>query len=484
MALETYRAKRDFRVTPEPGPTPARPHAKPIFVIQEHHASRLHYDFRLEADGVLKSWAVPKEPSMDPADKRLAVHVEDHPLEYASFKGRIPEGQYGAGTVRIWDKGTYENLLAEKSQPLSVSQAIDAGRLEFLLHGKKLKGRFALIRMKNASPKGKDNWLLIKMRDEFARAANGKVAEASRATPPGHRGKPGGSPRQGRGSDKGVFAFTHTDKVLFPDSGITKGDVLSFYSHIAPHLLPFLRDRPVTVERLPDGLAGPDSPRFWQKNTPEYYPAWIRRVNLPTERGKPVHYALVNSIQTLLYMVNQGALTFHTWLSRVEDPDRPDFVLFDLDPGGAKFAAVITVALSLRKILKGEGERAFVKTTGKSGLHVLVPWNQDGGYDEARAWALGLANRVAEEVPEKATTEIRKVKRGSRVYVDTMQNARGHHAVPPYVVRAVPAATVSTPLEWNDLTPALDPARFTMATLLRRVARQKKDPLAPLLKED
>src|ERR1700758_2322358 len=139
MALEAYKQKRHFDTTPEPRPCLGKAHRRPIFVIQEHHASRLHYDFRLEADGVLKSWAVPKQPSLDPADKRLAVHVEDHPLEYASFKGRIPEGQYGAGTVRIWDKGTYENLLADKPRPLSVTQAIDAGRLEVLLHGKKLK---------------------------------------------------------------------------------------------------------------------------------------------------------------------------------------------------------------------------------------------------------------------------------------------------------------------------------------------------------
>src|SRR5207302_9675076 len=136
----------------------------------EHHASRLHYDFRLEADGVLKSWAVPREPSLDPSQKRLAVRVEDHPLAYATFKGTIPEGQYGAGTVKIWDHGTYDNLLADKAEPQSVTEGIDAGRLEFALHGERLNGRFALIRMKGMG-RGKDNWLLIKMKDEFARSA-------------------------------------------------------------------------------------------------------------------------------------------------------------------------------------------------------------------------------------------------------------------------------------------------------------------------
>src|SRR5437588_3547043 len=169
MGLKEYRTKRDFRETPEPAGRNGKPHASPIFVIQEHHASRLHYDFRLEADGVLKSWAVPKEPSLDPAQKRLAVHVEDHPLEYAKFKGTIPEGQYGAGKVYIWDQGTYDNLLEEKPGKQTVTEGIDAGRLEFVLHGNRLQGRFALIRMGGGRFRGKDNWLLIKMKDEFAK---------------------------------------------------------------------------------------------------------------------------------------------------------------------------------------------------------------------------------------------------------------------------------------------------------------------------
>src|ERR687883_196156 len=153
MSLDIYRKKRDFEITSEPRAMAGKEHRQPIFVVQEHHASRLHYDFRLEADGVLKSWAVPKQPSLDPAIKRLAVQVEDHPLEYANFSGEIPAGQYGAGVVHIWDKGTYENILAHKPHPQSMAEGINAGHLEVQLHGRKLKGNFALIRMAKRSQK-------------------------------------------------------------------------------------------------------------------------------------------------------------------------------------------------------------------------------------------------------------------------------------------------------------------------------------------
>ena len=269
--------------------------------------------------------------------------------------------------------------------------------------------------------------------------------------------------------------FTHTDKVIFPDAGLTKGDVLAFYRAIAPQLLPYLRDRPVTLERLPDGLA-PGGPRFWQKNTPDYYPAWIKRVELPTEDGKLVRYTLVNDLDALLYLVNQGALTFHVWLSRVGRLDTPDYVLFDLDPGEADFADVVTVARHLHEILAKAGVESFPTTSGKSGLHVLVPWKKKGGYDAARQWAAGIAQQLVRDLPDIATTARLKSGRRGRVYVDVIQNARGHHVVPPYVLRAVPRATVSTPLEWREVNARLNPAKFTPQVVLKRI--QRRHPLS------
>jgi bifunctional non-homologous end joining protein LigD len=480
MPLEEYNKKRDFTKTREPsGSEKAKAHKQPIFVVQEHHASVLHYDFRLEADGVLKSWSVPKGPSMDPSVKRLAVQVEDHPLGYATFEGTIPQGQYGGGTVKIWDHGTYESLMGEKAEPQSAGEAIEAGRIEFVMHGERLKGRFALIRMKPRG-KGKPQWLLMKLKDEFAEAGVDETPKP--AARPRAAAKETATARASRnGKAPKTVELTHPDRVLYPEAGLTKADVFAYYEKVADRLLPFLRDRPITLERLPEGLAE-KAPHFWQKDTPDYYPDWIPRLELETERGKAVHYALVNDRATLLYLVNQGTLTFHVWASRTKDLDRPDFVLFDLDPGKAPFSDVVAVAKAIKATLDEEGADSFVKTSGKTGLHVLTPWTRNGGFDEARAWALELAERTAGAMPEQATVDIRKAKRGDRVYIDVLQNARGHHAVPPYVLRAVPGATVSTPLDWKEVAEGLDPKAFTLGKALTRFTRRKTDPFEGLLK--
>jgi DNA ligase D-like protein (predicted 3'-phosphoesterase) len=167
--LEEYRRKRDFRRTPEPRGHRQQPGHKPVFVVQKHDASRLHYDFRLEVGGVLKSWAVPKGPSMNTRDKRLAVPTEDHPLDYRNFEGIIPEGQYGAGRVIVWDTGTFQNITERDGQPVPLDQAIENGQLAIWIEGKKLKGGFALTRIRDGK---KPVWLLVKKRDGYANASD------------------------------------------------------------------------------------------------------------------------------------------------------------------------------------------------------------------------------------------------------------------------------------------------------------------------
>jgi bifunctional non-homologous end joining protein LigD len=478
MALEEYKRKRDFTITSEPPAKVNRSNDRPIFVVQEHHATKLHYDFRLESDGVLKSWAVTKEPTLDPSIKRLAVEVEDHPIAYAKFHGEIPEGEYGAGHVEIWDSGTYDNLQSDGG---SLRDGIEAGKLEFALHGEKLHGAFTMIRMKGDDRR--NNWLLIKKKDDAARPGSakeqgGSASKISRGKKPADRAP--AISKSSKSKPKWI-EFSNEGKIMFPELGVTKGEVLEYYERIAEYLLPHLKDRPITLERLPEGLIE-GAPHFWQKNTPSYYPDWIPRAELTSERGDPVNYVLVNDVQTLLYLVNQGTITFHVWASRMKNLDRPDFVLFDLDPGQSTFQEAVTVAKQLHTMLGKEKIESFVKTSGKSGLHVLVPWTDRGDDEVARGWAMEFAGRVVAELPEIVTVERSKSERQGKLYLDVLQNIRGHHAVPPYVLRAVPKATVSTPLRWNELTADLTPAKFDIRTIFRRLSRMKNDPIAPLAK--
>jgi bifunctional non-homologous end joining protein LigD len=491
MPLDTYNAKRDFAKTPEPAGRVRKNRGKATFVIQEHHASHLHYDFRLEAEGVLKSWAVPKQPTLDPGVKRLAMQVEDHPLAYGRFSGVIPQGEYGGGTVYIWDHGTYDNLMADKPQPMDMRQALEKGHVEVELHGEKLHGAFALIRTRGlARSDGKQSWLLIKMKDRYARPGAAKKVDEKRKAEPQRTPKPSKRPSRQAASTRPAPAgveqhgtprqiqFTHEDKILFPAAKLTKGDVLHYYEQAADVLLPHLRNRPITLERLPDGLKA-GAPHFWQKNTPSHYPDWVARIELDTEGGKPVRYTLVNNVETLLYLVNQGALTFHIYFSRVQNLQRPDFLLFDLDPGDAPFSTAVTIARAIHTHLAKQRIDSFIKTSGKSGLHVLVA-NTHEDYDSARAWALQVATEIAEAHPTLATIERSKAKRKGRLYLDVMQNALGHHMVAPYCLRATPTATVSTPLAWREVTARLDPGKFTLEAMLKRLKRQKQDPLAAL----
>jgi bifunctional non-homologous end joining protein LigD len=307
------------------------------------------------------------------------------------------------------------------------------------------------------------------------------AGQSQARTPSGAQARPLARARRPSKPPEDGITYTHLEKLMYPESGIRKGDVLAYYRRIAPRLLPHLHDRPATLERWPEGLDGSNAPHFWQKRTPDAYPTWIERVALPSARGEAVPYVLVNDETTLLYLVNQGTLTFHVGFSRLADLDRPDFGLFDLDPGQAGFTEVVAVAKALHTVLQAEDSQALVKTSGKTGVHVCVPWGRQTEYAEARAWALGTAQRVVEALPDQATTERSKVKRGTRVYIDVMQNAQGHHAVPPYVLRAVPGAPVSTPVRWQALTPQLDPRAYNITTIFQRLARQKRDPMAGLV---
>ena len=746
--LEAYKRKRDPRQTPEPFGD--RGHGgRPIFVVQRHDARRLHYVFRLERDGVLASWAVPKGVPLEPGARALAVHVEDHPLEYATFAGEIPAGQYGAGTVEIWDHGTYE-LVEEKRN----------GQLTVQLEGERLRGVWTLV---PAHLDGKEeNWLLIRRRDDHdsgpldpARykpmlatlaaelpqgddwrfevkwdgyrvlaylrggecelvSRNGNLLsarfpEVAKAVPralktpdavvdgevcaiddegrpsfsamqqgtgkivfyvfdllevegdplvdctlefrqarlaelldrrnrtvrlsesfedgpallhaarerrlegvmakrasskycPGRRTRywlkvkthgrqefvvagytrgegrradsfgslvlavnEGGTLRyvgnvgtgfdtkeierllkllrplerkqspfpvapkmprvrkgdvvwvepklvaevefsewthDGRvrqpsykglredkaaaevrreqpaaetiGKGKHSLELSNLDKIFWPDEQITKGDLIEYYREVAPVLVPYLKNRPFTMRRYPDGIAGK---AFFQKDAPSHMPEWIPTYRaLVSTRTRPpekkwVDFPLVNDELALLWMVNMGCIDMNAWYSRVPKLDRPDFVLFDLDPTSeVPWAQTIEVSLLVKELLDGLGLASFPKTSGGKGFHILVPLDRRSTYDDSRQFAELVAGTIARARPELATTQwSKKLRRG--VLIDANQNGEGKTIASAYSVRPHPGAPVSTPLSWDEVVPDLDPRSFTMPVVLERLAQ-------------
>jgi len=818
-ALSTYRAKRAFDQTPEPGGLVPKPGPKEggLLIVHMHDATRLHWDLRLEMDGVLKSWAVPKGPSANPTDKRLAVKVEDHPLEYGDFEGTIPEGNYGAGTVIVWDRGLWVPLE-------DVREGFEKGKLLFELKGYKLHGRWTLIKLK----KTEKEWLLIKERDEHVstepysnesvlsgltndelqnakqraepikkelekfgapkralrvedtelmlaetreepftkdgwlfevkldgyrmRAAcqDGEpmlysrkgldytesfpeIARAVKALPfegvildgelvvlneSGHpsfnnlqtRAKLGArearraaiespatlyvfdllafagydlrklplvkrkeilhkvlpqtgplrysehfaksgealyeqvvklglegimakkadSPyRSGRSGDwlkiradriddfvvvgftrpkgarggfgslhvgaqkdgkliycgragsgfngdqldeisatlqglvrttppceppehgalpkgpdhiwvepklvcdvrykeitrdgllrQSVFVrfrddkkpedvvmpglgardsgleearpkpqalapsprdvkFSNLDKVFWPDEKYTKGDLIEYYRSMSPWLLPYLKDRPVVLTRYPDGINGKS---FYQKDAPGFVPDWIQTIPIWSEdTQRDIQYFVCGDVETLVYLVNLGTIPLHMWMSRIDDLTKPDWCLIDLDPKDAPFEHVITLAKTMRTLCEQVEMPAFIKTTGKTGLHIMLPLGKQLTYAQCLQLAMLFARLVTDQHPDIATTARTISKREGKVYVDAFQNRAGQLMVAPYSVRPSPGAPVSMPIEWDEVNAKLRNSNFTITNALKRMQKLKHDPVLPVL---
>jgi bifunctional non-homologous end joining protein LigD len=751
--LAEYKKKRDRKKTPEPFGGRKRG-KEPIFVVQRHDARRLHYDFRLERNGALASWAVPKGIPLEPGQQHLAVHVEDHPLEYATFEGEIPKGEYGAGTVEVWDNGTYE-LLEEKKN----------GGLTVLLHGKRLNGTYALV---PAHLSGDEkNWLILRKKDDAASASRkprkyaAMLATLTDAVPRGddwiyeikwdgyriiatvaggepelrtrkdqdytkrfenvakelvkalktpdcvvdgevcaldeegrpsfsamQQAKPGtpivyylfdllevegepivdlpleerrerleklldkrnktvrfsetfedgqsllgaakkqrlegimakrlgsrylvgrrsrewlkikGHGRQefviagytrGKGRREGtlgslvlatfdgdglvyagnvgtgfndreidrllkklkplerdappfeqvpkmprirkgdvvwveprlvaevefaewthdghlrapaykglredkaaidvrreepqpsmpteirkgkrVLKLSNLDKPFWPEEGITKGDLLSYYQRVAPVLVPHLKDRPFTMKRYPDGWQGKF---FFQKDAPKGMPDWIPTASIVVStRDKPrqrrrIDAPLVNDELALLWMVNMACIDMNTWYSRIDKPERPDWVLFDLDPSpDVGFPETIEVALLVKQALDALELESFVKTSGSEGIHILVPIARRYTFADTREFSAIVANALARTHRGLVTTEWTKAKRRG-VLIDSNQNGEGKTIASVYSVRPKAGAPVSTPLRWDEVNESLDPAAFTMEAVLHRVEK-------------
>jgi bifunctional non-homologous end joining protein LigD len=750
-SLREYERKRDRKKTPEPFSGRKKRAKGPIFVVQRHDARALHYDFRLERDGVLLSWAVPKGVPLELGQRHLAVHVEDHPLDYASFEGEIPKGQYGAGTVEIWDSGTYE-LLEEKPD----------GGLTVRLDGKRLQGVWTLVPARLSGQE--KNWLILRKRDDDAPSAkprkkgaeyapmlatlaeavptgrgwsyevkfdgyralaylgaseahlvsrngndlterfstvaralataiktpdcvldgevcaldeegrssfsamqqgNGAIvyyvfdvlelegrslidlpleerraqltklidrrnktvllseafddgpgllaaAEKERlegviAKKAGSHYEPGRRSRnwlkvkthgrqefiiagytRGKGRRSGtlgslvlavtrgqgleyvgnvgtgftekeiekllrllkplerkaspfgfvpkmpkvrqsdvvwvepklicevefaqwthdgrlrapsykglredktaeevhrerpveteihrgkrVLRLSNLDKVFFPESGLTKGDLLAYYRDVASVLVPHLAKRPFTMKRYPDGR---DGKFFFQKDAPKHMPEWIdRRTFRATSREsrekRMITYPLVNDDLALLWMVNMGCIDMNVWYSRVDRSERPDFVLFDLDPSpDVGFSEVVQVALLIKEVLDALELEGYPKTSGSDGMHVLVPIQRRYTYAATREFADIVAKTLERTHRGLVTTQWAKSKRRG-VLIDANQNGEGKTIASVYSVRPREGAPISTPLRWDEVNKRLDPLDFTMDVVLARIER-------------
>ena len=373
--------------------------------MQRHRARRLHYDLRFEIDGVLVSWAVPKGPTLDPKVKHIAIHVEDHPIEYLDFEGVIPAREYGGGDVIVWDIGTWEPH--DTDDPAA---AVAAGELHADVNGHKLHGRLVLVRS-GRDRSDQDQWLLLHKNDDDAvegwdpeehprsvlsgrtndevkanpermwrsdlpaAQASVPVGSASAAPAGGPAGRKGGR-AQGRAAERGraqggdraaepvpldgpgaaaldaldalgsggtwevygrKLRLTNLDKVLFParpgEAPVTKREFIRYAAHIAPVVLPYLTGRPLNMHRFPGG-AGTSG--FWHKQLPDHAPAWVPRWHRPdADQGEATTYLVIDEAAALVWAANFGALEWHAWTARADDPRRPTYALFDIDPGPA-----------------------------------------------------------------------------------------------------------------------------------------------------
>ncbi len=270
--------------------------------------------------------------------------------------------------------------------------------------------------------------------------------------------------------------LTHQDKVLYPQDNITKGDLIAYYMAIAPVMLPHMKDRPVTMHRFVHGI---NEEGFYQKDIGDYFPSWIKRVEVPKQDGGHNTYVICNDAATLIYLANQACITPHVWLSRIPRLDYPDKMIFDLDPGKNDFALVRQTALALRELLDAFGLNSFAMTTGSRGMHIIVPLNRKTPFDEVRICARAIATHlVTVEGEKQLTTEVRLDKRKGRMFIDTTRNSFAQTTVSPYGVRALPGAPVATPVTWDEVEIAgLTAQQFTIKNIEKRLDKVG-DPLA------
>ncbi|WP_127844733.1 non-homologous end-joining DNA ligase [Psychroflexus aestuariivivens] len=262
--------------------------------------------------------------------------------------------------------------------------------------------------------------------------------------------------------------ISNPDKLIFANKGITKLEMVRYYEKIADKMLPYLENRPLTLQRFPDGI---EDGGFFQKNAADYFPDFIETVSIETENGSNLQ-VVCNNKKTLIYLANQGTVTFHIWLATQDNLNKPDKVVFDLDPPENSFEKVKTAAGKIRDLLINEGKEPRLMTSGKKGLHVWYPVDRYKNFDDRREEVKELAEKMKEKHPNILTTATRKEKRNHKIFVDYLRNAYGQTTVCPYSLRPINSAGVATPLEWNELSKIKKGDHYTQENIFRRLGQK------------
>lgn len=261
---------------------------------------------------------------------------------------------------------------------------------------------------------------------------------------------------------------SNLDKVLFPKSGITKGDLIHYYQGIASLALPLYKNRPLTMQRCPDGI---HHQNFMQKEIPDYFPSWIDQIELSKKNGC-VRHVLVNKKATFVYLANQACITFHLGLSAVDKIDYPHYLLFDLDPSSEDLSLLKNVAMRVKDLCDSLGLTSFIQTTGSRGFHIYIPLKRELPFEQVHIFAKDFASYLAQQYPDEITIELSKEKRDSKVFIDYVRNAYGLHAVAPYSVRTKENAPIATPLHWDELKKKdLSSQSYTIKNIFKRLAK-------------
>lgn len=441
--LTKYNNKRNFNITSEPIGKILKNNKKLTFCVQHHIARKDHFDFRLEYNGTMSSWAIPKGPSYNPKDKRLAIKVEDHPISYKNFEGTIPKGEYGAGTVMLFDLGYYKIIKYEKKL------------IKVILYGKRLKGMWTLTYFKD------DNWLLIKDHDFYENYID--ITKYKRSIKTNRTMKE----IKDNEKKKEILLTSPNKKII---GNITKKVIFNYYKNVAPYMMPYLENRIISVVKAPSGI---NNKIFFKKHL-ENQKRYLEKINISSKNDKEKDYYYILDEIGLLSEVQMNSYEFHIWGSNASNKNKPNMMVFDLDPDKSLSLDKLRLGVKyLKEILDNLNLKSFLKTSGGKGYHICIPFKNNLTWKKFYKISEDIANIIENTHSELFTTNNRKEKRKNKIFIDYLRNQKSATFVAPYSVRLRKNAPVSMPIAWYELD-KIKPNEITIYKAIKRL--KKKDP--------